>query len=296
MAETFKILSVGEVLWDMLPSGKKVGGAPANFAYHCLRQGADVRLVSRIGDDELGNEILDFFDRIGLSAELVGRDVAAPTGTVDVHLGADGQARYTINEHVAWDFLEATPAALQWATQADAIGFGSLAMRSETNRRTLQTLLDATKPNTLKVLDLNLRDPFCEPDELEFVLSRADVFKLNDEELIRVADLFELQGTMIEDRLTAILDRFGFRLVILTLGADGSWLATESERVHTPGNRVTVVDTVGAGDAFTAAAVTGFLLAKPLEEIGRQAGELGAYVCTQNGGTPTIPENLVWTD
>lgn len=292
---SYKILSVGEVLWDMLPSGKKVGGAPANFAYHCSCQGAEVRLVSRVGNDSLGNEILDFFHRIGLSSELVGRDTVAPTGTVDVHLAADGQARYTINENVAWDFLEAMPEAQHWAARADAVGFGSLAMRSENNRRTLQTLLDAAGPETLKVLDLNLRDPFCERNVLEFVLSRANVFKLNDEELVRIADLFELSGKTVEERLDALFDRFGFRLVILTCGADGSWLATESQRVYTPGSCVEVVDTVGAGDAFTAAAVMGFLLGKPLEEIGRQAGELGAYLCTQSGGTPSIPENLIWT-
>lgn len=278
----------------MLPSGKKAGGAPANFAYHCGQLGGDVRMVSRVGDDPLGEEILDYCRKSGLSTELIGKDPSAPTGTVDVVLDTNGQATYTINEHVAWDFLEAGPEAVAWASTSDAIGFGSLAARSERNRDTLRTLAGAASPEACRVLDLNLRDPFCERRNLEFVLSCANVLKLNDEELDRFAEWFGIEGETAEARLRGVSARFGFRLVILTLGAEGSWLATETERIRTPGVAVRVVDTVGAGDAFTAVAVMGLLSGKSLTEIGERANALGAYVSMQSGAMPPIPERFRW--
>lgn len=292
----FKIMSFGEILWDMLPGGKKVGGAPANFAYHCRQLGGDVRILSRVGNDPLGEEILEYCTQRGLSTELIGRDDSAPTGTVDVHLGQDGQATYTINTSVAWDRIEADDRALAWARGTDVIAFGSLAARSEQNRSALQKLIDATGPETMRVLDLNLRDPFCEKPHLEFVLAHADILKLNDEELVRVTDLFELGSSTPEEQAKVLRDRFRFRSVIVTCGADGSLLTTESEQVRAPGVRVQVVDTVGAGDSFTAAVVMGLLYEKPLEEIADRAGRLGAYVCTRSGGTPPIPAQWRWDE
>lgn len=289
---SYHILSFGEILWDILPSGKKLGGAPANFAYHCSQLGADVRLLSRVGKDKLGDEILDYCGKIILSTELIGRDDTAPTGTVDIKLGPDGQAKYRINEPVAWDRLEFNEAAFRRASEADAIAFGSLAARSPQNRQTLQSLFHAAPPNVLRVLDLNLRDPFCERNIIEFVLGLANVLKLNDEELDRVAAMLEIAAKTTEDRLSCLLEQFGFRLIILTCGAHGSWLADKSQQVFEPGIAVEVVDTVGAGDAFTAATVVGYLNGDPLPEIARQATRLAAYVCTQNGGMPPIPTSF----
>lgn len=294
--ESFRIMSFGEILWDLLPGGRKVGGAPANFAYHCRQLGGDVRLLSRVGDDPLGKEILEYCAALDLSTELIETDDSAPTGTVDVRLGPDGQPKYTINEHVAWDSIEATDAAICRVSESDVIAFGSLAARSASNRRTLRTLIETIPSRAIRVLDLNLRDPFCDRENVEFVLAQANVLKLNDEELERIAVLFGLSGRSVEERLRELRERFRFRLVILTCGPDGSWLTDESEQVYTPGIRVDVADTVGAGDAFTAAVVMGMLHEKTLMKIGDRANRLGAYVCTQNGGTPPIPRELLWND
>jgi fructokinase len=278
----------------MLPDGKKPGGAPANFAYHCCQLGADVRLISQVGADEHGKELLNFCNSIGLSAELIGTTNAVPTGTVSVQLREDGQPNYTITQEVAWDFLKTTPEAVQWASKADVIAFGSLAARSEQNRRTLQNLIAAVMPTTHRVLDLNLRDPFCEQKNIEFVLSYADILKLNDEELNRITKMFGFPSCPVEKQLQKLQEFYQFRLVILTCGSNGNWLTTKSEQIFTPGIKVDVVDTVGAGDAFTAASVIGFLLKKPLSLIGLKANELGAYICTQHGGTPPIPKQFHW--
>ncbi|MDR3198241.1 MAG: carbohydrate kinase [Planctomycetaceae bacterium] len=293
--QPFKILSFGEVLWDIFPNDKKPGGAPANFAYHCKQLGADVRLVSQVGHDQNGKELFDFYNSIGLSAALIGVSVTEPTGTVSVHLREDGQPDYTINRHVAWDFLRTTPESLQWASESDVIAFGSLAARSEQNRRTLQNLLNAARPTTYRVLDLNLREPFCERKNIEFVLSCADILKLNDAELNRIISMFGFSQGRVEKQLQKLQEFYQFRLVILTCGADGSWLTAKSEQIFTPGIKVEVIDTVGAGDAFTAASVFGFLLRQPLSVVGRKANELAAYVCTQRGGTPPIPQKFLWT-
>ncbi|MDR0870263.1 MAG: carbohydrate kinase [Planctomycetaceae bacterium] len=279
----YKILSFGEILWDMLPGGKKLGGAPANFAYHCGQFGGGVRLLSRIGNDKLGLEILEQCRSNGVSTELIGIDETLPTGTVAVQLGADGQPAYTIAENAAWDFLQATPAALQWTKQADALCFGTLAFRAEHNRQTLKTLLEAAKPGALRVADINLRQPFCERSVIETVLSSANVLKLNGDELLYLTGGKDVPP---EEQLQMLRERYRFRLVILTCGAAGSYLAAEHECVFTPGVCVEVADTVGAGDAFTAVAVLGFLQHKTLRDIGQQANEAAAYVCTQSGGMP----------
>jgi fructokinase len=295
LQQPFKILSFGEILWDVFPNDKKPGGAPANFAYHCKQLGADVRLVSQIGHDQNGQELFDFYNSIGLSTALTGVSVTKPTGTVSVHLRNDGQPDYTINQDTAWDFLTATPESLQWASESDVIAFGSLAARSEQNRQTLQNILNAAQPATCRVLDLNLREPFCEQKNIEFVLSCANILKINDDELNRMISMFGFPQDTVEKQLQKLREFYQFRLVILTCGANGNWLTTKSEQIFTSGTKVEVADTVGAGDAFTAASVIGLLLRKTLSEISRKANELAAYVCTQHGGTPTIPKQFLWT-
>ncbi|MDR2117448.1 MAG: carbohydrate kinase [Planctomycetaceae bacterium] len=281
-------------MWDLFPNDKKPGGAPANFAYHCKQLGADVRLVSQIGHDQNGKELFEFYNNIGLSTSMIGVSVTKPTGTVSVHLREDGQPDYTINQDVAWDFLKNTPESLQWASESDVIAFGSLAARSAQNRQTLQNLLNAAQPAAYRVLDLNLREPFCEQKNIEFVLSCANILKLNDEELKRIVSIFGFSQDTVEKQLRKLQEFYQFRLVILTCGADGNWLTTKSEQIFTSGTRVNVTDTVGAGDAFLASSLFGFLLQKQLPVIGLKANELAAYVCTQRGGTPPIPQNFLW--
>lgn len=286
-----KILAFGEVLWDMLPGGKKFGGAPANFAFHCRQLGADVRLMSAVGRDALGDEILEHCTQLGLNTEFVEVHDRLPTGVVNVTVDAAGQPTYTIEENVAWDFIPANSGTLAWAAEADAMCFGSLAARSVENRRALALLFRCMQPGALRVLDLNLREPFTSVTNVKFVLRYADVLKLNDEELDRLTDMLGLAPGGVEQRLGELARRFAFGFVILTCGESGSWLMTRDETVFTPSRRVQVVDTVGAGDAFTAACVVGILNKKPLPEIAARATRLAAFVCTQAGGTPAYEAN-----
>jgi fructokinase len=283
-----KILSIGETLWDMLPSGRKVGGAPANFAFHCMQLGADVRMLSRVGDDDLGRELIEFYHSLGLSTELIETDTTAPTGTVGVELSADGQPKYTIHENVAWDKLEATDAAIQFAQSVDAIYFGSLAARSAATLQTIQRLVSQTKPSALRVLDLNLRDPFVDRNVIESMLELANVLKLNDEELIRIAAMFEVSGNTTEQHANWFIRRYSLKMLVLTCGSHGSRIFNEGKEHSCASRKVEVVDTVGAGDAFTAVVVVGLLSGWSIETIHERANEIAAFVCTQSGATPKL--------
>jgi fructokinase len=286
-----KILSIGEVLWDLLPSGRKVGGAPANFAFHCMQLGADVRMLSRVGKDDLGRELIEFYRSLGLSTELIETDAVAPTGTVGVELSADGQPKYTIHENVAWDKIEATDAAIRFAQDVDAVCFGSLAARSSAAFQTIQKLVSQTKPSALRVLDLNLRDPFVDQNVIESLLRLANVLKLNDEELTRIAAMF---GNTAVCRLPSVvsevadwfINRYGLKTLILTCGAQGSRIFAGGQEHFCQSRKIEVVDTVGAGDAFTAMAVVGLLSGLPIDIINERASEIAAFVCTQSGATP----------
>ena len=284
-----KILSIGEVLWDLLPSGRKVGGAPANFAFHCMQLGADVRILSRVGHDALGRELIEYYQSLGLSTELIDTDAAAPTGTVGVEVSSEGQPKYTIHENVAWDKIEATESAVRFAQNADAVCFGSLAARSNTAFQTILKLVAQTKPSALRVLDLNLRDPFVDRNVIESLLRHANVLKLNDEELVRVAAMFEVPGNTIAQRADWFIAHYGLKMLILTCGSQGSRLFTGGKEHVCEGRKVKVIDTVGAGDAFTAMVVVGLLSGLPTDTINERANEIAAFVCTQSGATPKIP-------
>ncbi len=287
------ILSIGEVLWDMLPSGPKVGGAPANFAFHCKQLGAEVRLVSRVGDDRLGHELLDFYRNIGIPTELIGVDATAPTGTVDVEILSDGQPKYTIRENVAWDHIEASPAAVQFATTADAVCFGSLASRTPETLASVRTLVEAAPESALRILDLNLRDPFTEKPLVESVLGLANILKLNDDELFRIAAMFGSPGRSLEEHAEWFVRQRNLRWLILTCGSNGSCLfAADGQKNDSPGRQVAVVDTIGAGDAFTATAVVGLLFGLPLAKINERANDVAAFVCSQSGATPKLPDEF----
>ncbi|MFA6563835.1 MAG: PfkB family carbohydrate kinase [Verrucomicrobiia bacterium] len=305
-----KVLAVGEILWDLLPSGKQLGGAPANFAYHAHALGAEVRVVSRVGNDPLGREILARLRALGLPTDGVGVDADAPTGTVSVELAADGQPRFTIHENVAWDRLVADEASLAFAAQADAVCFGSLGQRSEASRSSIRKLVVATPPTALRVFDINLRQHFHSRDIVEDSLRLANVLKLNDTELPVLAAMFGLSGG-IREQLAALAERFGLHTVALTRGAHGSVLhvaaslrdagqddgRSRSDRAtfawsEHPGLTVKVVDSVGAGDAFAAAVALGLLAGHRLDDINRRANEVAAYVCSQSGATPVLPASF----
>jgi len=280
-----KILAIGEVLWDMLPSGRKVGGAPANFAFHCRQLGADARILSRVGNDDLGRELIEFYRSLGLPTELIETDPTAPTGTVGVELVA-GQPKYTIHENVAWDRIEATDAAVRFSQTADAVCFGSLAARNEATLRTIRRLVSETPQTALRVLDLNLRDPFVARNVIESVLGLANVLKLNDDELARIAAMFDAPGQRKIQQADWFIDRYGLKMLVLTCGSQGSRIFVDGKEYSCDGRKVEVIDTVGAGDAFTAAVVVGLLSDWSIDTINERANEIAALVCAQSGATP----------
>ncbi|MBM3887808.1 MAG: carbohydrate kinase [Verrucomicrobia bacterium] len=288
---SFRLLAVGEILWDLLPSGKQLGGAPANFAYHAHALGAEARVASRVGNDPLGREILDRLRALGLPIDSVGVDATAPTGTVSVELAADGQPHFTIHENVAWDRITADDASRAFAAQADAACFGSLAQRSEPSRSSIRKLVAATPAKALRIFDINLRQHFYSRDIVEDSLRLVNVLKLNDAELPVVARLLDLAG---DERswLEQLVARYNLKAIALTKGAQGSVLFVANTLVSRPAAKVKVVDTVGAGDAYTAAMALGLLAGLPPERIIENAHRLAEFVCTQPGATPPLPGEL----
>ena len=276
------IVGIGEILWDMLPSGKALGGAPANFAYHATRLGEEGWAVSAIGPDALGREIMDIVTEKRLKNVISVTD--KPTGTVQVELDARGVPTYTIMEGVAWDHIPFTPEMEALAQRADAVCFGSLVQRMA-SRESVLRFLRATRPEALKVFDINLRQHYYSPEVLEESLKIADILKINDEEIRIVADMFGLGG---DDTAVsrALIDRYGLRLVILTKGAEGSEVITADDTLPQPAGEAEVVDTVGAGDSFTAAFVVAYLRGDSLADAQRLASDTAAYVCSRKGAMP----------
>jgi len=276
------IVGIGEILWDMLPSGKALGGAPANFAYHAMRLGEEGWAVSAIGDDELGREIMDIVN----SKEL--RNIIAlsdkPTGTVEVELDDRGVPTYNIMEDVAWDNIPFTPEMEELAKKADAVCFGSLVQRMN-SRGSVLAFVRAMRPDALKVFDINLRQHYYCREVLEESLRLADILKINDEEIRIVADMFGL-GDDDAAACRSLIADYGLKLVILTRGADGSEVITADELIPQSVGHVDVVDTVGAGDAFTAAFVVAYLRGDSLAEAQRLATETASYVCSCKGAMP----------
>jgi fructokinase len=286
---SYKVIGLGEILWDLLPSGKQMGGAPANFAYHAHALGARSRVVSRVGQDPLGAEILQRLQSLGLPTAEIQVDPSAPTGTVSVELSADGQPRFTIHEDVSWDRLALEKAALAAVADADAVGFGTLAQRREPARGTVHALLTAARPGAWRVLDLNLRQHYFSREVIETSLRLANIVKFNDTELPVLAELLGLRGS-VREQIEQLARQHAQHLVCLTRGAHGSLLYSEGQWAEDPGQAVVVKDTVGAGDAFTAALVMGMLAGKSLDAINSRANLVARYVCTQEGATPPLPE------
>jgi len=288
---TFKVVGIGEVLWDLLPSGPQLGGAPANFAYHAQALGACAQVISRVGDDPNGREIRTRFAAMRLANNSLQTDETAPTGTVTVALSGQGIPEFTIHENVAWDRIATTEDGLAAARQCDAICFGSLAQRCEPSRRSIQRLVETAPKTAWRIFDINLRQHFYSRETIERSLQLANVLKLNDGELPVLAAMFNLQGSP-EQQIAVLAGLFKLRVVALTRGAQGSLLFQAgrwSERGVRP---VEVKDTVGAGDAFTAGLAIGLLRELDLDEIHLAASDIARHVCSCDGATPTLPESL----
>ena len=289
---SFKIIGIGEVLWDLFPSGKKMGGAPANFAYHAHALGAEARVISRVGHDALGREILARLESLGLPTDCVPVDLSHPTGTVTVQLAPDGQPRFTIHEGVAWDHIVADSTAVAAVAAAAAVCFGTLGQRCEPSHAAIRTLLANSPRTALRIFDVNLRQDFFSRELIEGSLEVANVLKLNDTELPVLSRLLGVKALSDKEQLAELAQRFGLRLVVYTCGSRGSMLYDGTRWSEHAARAVGVKDTVGAGDSLTAAVAMGMLAGWDLETIGERASEIAAYVCSCEGATPPMPPHL----
>ena len=286
------VVGMGEALWDMLPEGRKLGGAPANFAYHVSQFGLDSRVVSAVGDDELGNEILANFAEKQLDCQI--EKVTYPTGTVQVTLDEKGVPCYEIKEGVAWDNIPYTPALENLAKQTHAVCFGSLAQRNAVSRETINRFIDQMPEdeNVLKIFDINLRQHFYSKELIEASLKKSNVLKINDEELVVVGEMFGFADIDFQDKCWILLAKYNLKMLILTCGTEGSYVFTPGEVSFLETPQVQVADTVGAGDSFTGAFVAAILSGKTVKDAHRLAVDISAFVCTQNGAMPELAEEL----
>jgi fructokinase len=281
------VVGLGELLWDLFPGGEQLGGAPANFAYITSLLGDEGIPASRLGQDSRGANAIHRLRELGLSTEFIQKDADHPTGTVRVAVDHAGEPRFEISESVAWDFLEWTPQWQNLAQQADAVCFGSLAQRSEQSRTTIRRFLAALRKNAVRVFDVNLRQNFYTTQVLAESMKFATVVKLNREELPKIMRSFELENRSEEDSARQLLSsHHAVKVVCITRGDGGSLLVSADERSEHPGFKVKVADTVGAGDAFTAALVHGYLRGTPHAQINETANRVGAWVASQSGATP----------
>ncbi len=286
----FLVAGIGELLWDVLPQREVLGGAPVNFAYHAAALGATGVPISAIGKDRRGDAALDLLGERGLDIRAISR-VDQPTGYVAIEVDSAGIANYRFPAEAAWDHLQLNSHAARVAEEARAVCFGTLAQRAEESRRVIQSFLDGLPGTTLRVFDINLRQHFYGPEVILASLARCDILKLNSDELPVVMDLLSLRGEP-EPVLSEIRARYGLALVVYTRGGEGSLLLSASDSSDHPGIPVEVVDSIGAGDCFTAAATIGFLQQRPLAEINELANRLAAYVCSQVGAMPPVPAAL----
>ncbi len=286
------VVGIGEVLWDVLPEGKKLGGAPANFACHVSRFGLNGLVISAVGKDKLGDEIIDVFNQKRLEYQLEKTDF--PTGTVEVTLDNAGIPQYDIKENVAWDTIPFTEEIRMIASHTRAVCFGSLAQRSQNSRRSINAFLDSMpdSEDSLKVFDINLRQNFYSEEIVRESLSKCNILKINDEELLIVKDLLSLRGRSQEELCNELMALGNLRMLILTCGTKGSMVFSQ-EGISVLGTpTVQVADTVGAGDSFTAAFISSLIKGKTVREAHQTAVNVSAYVCTQQGAMPPLPKSL----
>lgn len=286
-----KVVGIGEILWDVFPEGKVLGGAPANFAYHATQLGLEGYAISAIGKDDLGEEVLEVLK--GKPLQYMLEETNYPTGTVKVTLNGNGIPEYEICENVAWDNIPLTAGMKELAKQADAVCFGSLAQRHQVSRSTIQAFVGLVDTNALKIFDINLRQSFFNKAIIVDSLQMANVLKINEEELVRVAELLDI--TDVGERLVCqrLMDNYDLKIVVLTRGENGSFVFSKdgSSFLDTP--KVKVADTVGAGDSFTGAFVAGLLNGDDIAKAHKRAVEVSAYVCTQKGAMPLLPSALL---
>ena len=286
------IIGMGEALWDVLPTGKKIGGAPANFAFHVSQFGLPSCVVSAIGDDTLGTEIIENFTSKGLNQHI--EKVPYPTGTVQVEIDQAGIPQYDIKENVAWDNIPYTDELEALAKRTKAVCFGSLAQRNIVSRTTINKFLDAMPKNdeTLIVFDVNLRQGFYNKEILCNSMQKCNILKINDEELVTVSRMFGYPGIDLQDKCWILLGKYNLKMLILTCGINGSYVFTPGNVSFYPTPKVEVADTVGAGDSFTAAFISSIIKGKEIKEAHRLAVETSAFVCTKKGAMPILPEEF----
>ncbi len=287
------IVGLGEALWDNLPEGRKIGGAPANFAYLASQFGYNSKVVSAIGDDQLGEELLEQFDSNKLDYLI--EKVDFPTGTVDVELDKYGVPRYNIRRDVAWDNIPFTPQLEELAKQTQVACFGSLAQRSEVTQTTINNFLDAmpNEKGNYKIFDINLRQTYYTKETLCSSMERCNILKINDEELVAVSRLFGYPGIDLQDKCWILLAKYNLEILILTCGVNGSYIFTPGKVSFVPTPKVDVVDTVGAGDSFTAAFIATLLHTDDIRKAHTRAVEVSAYICTQHGAMAKIPTEIL---
>lgn len=287
------VIGIGEALWDVLPEGKKLGGAPANFAYHVSQFGVESQVVSAIGDDSLGRDIIAQLD--GKNLQHLVETVPYPTGTVQVTLDVNGIPQYEIKENVAWDNIPYTEKLEAAAKQCTAVCFGSLAQRNIVSRKTIHRFLEAmpNEEGRYKIFDINLRQGFYDKETITESIKRCNILKINDEELITVSRLFGYPGIDLENKCWLLLGKYKLKMLILTCGVNGSYVFTPGEVSFMETPKVEVADTVGAGDSFTGTFVASILKGKSVRQAHELAVKVSAYVCTQQGAMPELPAEFL---
>lgn len=286
-----KVIAIGEIVWDCLPSGKQLGGAPLNFAFFAKELGAEAYAVSAVGNDELGDETLSVAAKTGICLDYVQRN-SLPTSRVLVNLNDIGIPQYEIVEGVAWDAMDCNDAALKLVEDASVICWGSLAQRSEKSRESVLALLDAAPDTCIRVFDINIRQNYYTRDVIEASLRRSDILKLNEDELPLVAHMLGVEGSE-KEIVSSLMEIYSLKYLIYTHGADFSEIySADGECSHIPTPKVSVADTVGAGDSFTAVFVTSLLKGMSVKESHASAVEVSAFVCTQNGAINSLPDHI----
>jgi fructokinase len=284
------VVGLGEILWDFLPAGRQLGGAPANFAYCSHLLGDRGIVASRVGRDHLGEDIRRSLALAGISDQFLQTDSSQPTGTVRVEIDQNGQPRFEITQPAAWDFLEWTDDWRRLAKSVDAICFGSLAQRCPNSRSTVRKFLEAAGAHSLRIFDVNLRQSFYSTEVIVESLKRANAVKLNHEEAPRIKQLLSMEHVTDITFCQGLMERFELKLVCITRGANGSLLCNRQGTHEHRGFRVKVRDTIGAGDAFTAGLVHEYLRERPLADLNQAANRLGAWVASHSGAMPQPPE------
>jgi len=292
MKKIDKVLCFGEILWDNLPSGARPGGAPMNVALHLSRFGINATVTSSIGNDKKGADLVAFLKDSGLRTDLIQTHEVLPTSEVLVHLDEHNTASYEICEPVAWDEISINQQLIEEVKASKAIVFGSLASRNAITRNTLLKLLES---NILKIMDVNLRPPYDTEEIVKSLLLRSDIVKLNDDELMTIADWYHLSGSL-EEKMKSFYTLLNLKTLIVTMGKDGASVLHENELYYHKGYKVTTVDTVGAGDAFLAGFLAAIFDNKPVPQALKEACAIGAYVTSQAGATPLYTKDVIYNE